>query len=371
VAVIGAATALMAATIGLAQTDIKKVLAYSTVSQLGYMFLAAGVGAYSAAIFHLGTHAFFKALLFLGSGSVIHAMSGEQDMRSMGGLKSHLPTTYRTFLIATIAIAGIPPLAGFFSKDEILAGAFAGGHYLLWTVGLLTAGLTACYMFRAVYLTFFGKFRGTHEQEHHLHESPAVMTVPLMILAIGAIGSGWLGLPGKALGNEHLNWIHHFLAPVIATLPAGEHAAAVPPAVLGEHHLSLGLEWGLMLVSVAVAVIGILIARRLWGGDRGLQAEETFAAKAPAVQRTLQNKYWVDELYDALFVRPLVWLSDNVLYRGVDAGLIDGAAVNGSARLVRGLASGVLRHAQSGLAQGYLFLMVLGTLAIAGYLVLG
>jgi NADH-quinone oxidoreductase subunit L len=318
VAVIGALTAIVAATIGLAQNDIKKVLAYSTVSQLGYMFLAAGVGAYSAAIFHLGTHAFFKALLFLGSGSVIHAMSGEQDMRSMGGLRKQLPTTYRTFLIATVAIAGIPPLAGFFSKDEILAGAFEGGHYLLWTVGLITAGLTACYMFRAVFLTFYGKFRGTHEQEHHLHESPAVMTVPLMILAVGAVVAGWVGLPGKALGNEHLNWIHHFLSPVIAELPVGEGAEHA------EHGLSLGLEWGLILVSVAVAVAGILIARRLWGGERGLQGDQAFAARFPAVQRTLENKYWVDEAYDRWIVRPLAGLA-RLCWKVIDVLIIDGS----------------------------------------------
>jgi NADH-quinone oxidoreductase subunit L len=315
VAVIGALTAIFAATIGLAQNDIKKVLAYSTVSQLGYMFLAAGVGAYSAAIFHLGTHAFFKALLFLGSGSVIHAMSGEQDMRAMGGLRSHLPTTYRTFLIATVAIAGIPPLAGFFSKDEILAGAFAGGHYALWTVGLLTAGLTACYMFRVVYLTFFGEFRGSAEQAHHLHESPAVMTVPLVVLAVGAVGAGWVGLPGKALGNEGLNWIHHFLAPVIAPVESAAH---------GEHAVSLGLEWGLILVSVAVAVVGILIARRAWGGERGLRGDEAFAARLPAVQRTLANKYWVDEAYDRYVVRPLAALA-RACWKVVDVLLIDGS----------------------------------------------
>jgi len=348
VAVIGALTAIVAATIGLAQNDIKKVLAYSTVSQLGYMFLAAGVGAYSAAIFHLGTHAFFKALLFLGSGSVIHAMSGEQDMRSMGGLKAHLPTTYRTFLIATIAIAGIPPLAGFFSKDEILAGAFEGGHYILWTVGLLTAGLTACYMFRAVFLTFYGKFRGTHEQEHHLHESPAVMTVPLIVLAVGAVVSGWLGLPGKALGNEHLNWIHHFLDPVIAKLPAHEAEAAA------EHGMSVGLEWGLMLVSVAVAIAGILIARRLWGGERGLQGDEAFAARFPAIQRTLENKYWVDEAYDATVVRG-TWSLAALLHR-FDAGVIDGFFVNGlGARftLVNSMASGLFdKYVVDGLVNG-------------------
>ena len=191
-------TAIFAATIGLAQNDIKKVLAYSTVSQLGYMFLAAGLGAYSAAIFHLFTHAFFKALLFLGSGSVIHAMGGEQDMTKMGGLKEKLPATYRTFLVGTVALAGIPPLAGFFSKDAILGAAAEHGQWVLWTIGWVTAGLTALYMFRAVFMTFYGTFRGTEEQAHHLHESPAVMTVPLWVLAFGAVFAGFLGVPGAA-----------------------------------------------------------------------------------------------------------------------------------------------------------------------------
>src|SRR3954466_5017179 len=228
VAVIGAATAIFAATIGLAQTDIKKVLAYSTVSQLGYMFLAAGLGAYSAALFHLMTHAFFKALLFLGSGSVIHAMGGEQDMRKMGGLRKHLPTTYKTFVIGSLAIAGIPPFAGFFSKDEILGSAAQHGEWVLYGVGLLTAGLTAFYMFRAVFMTFWGDFRGTHEQEHHLHESPPSMTVPLWVLAIGAILAGLVGLP-KLLG-EHVNLFHNFSDPIIYRIvghPIGEHEMAV------------------------------------------------------------------------------------------------------------------------------------------------
>ncbi|MCL4837073.1 MAG: NADH-quinone oxidoreductase subunit L, partial [Thermoanaerobaculia bacterium] len=287
VAGVGAATALFAATIGLAQDDIKKVLAYSTVSQLGYMFLGAGVGAYTAAIFHLGTHAFFKALLFLGAGSVIHAMSGEQDIRKMGGLAKALPATYGTFLVATVAIAGIPPLAGFFSKDEILAGAFAGHHYVLWGVGLLTAGLTACYMWRLLTLTFWGEFRGTAEQRHHLHESPRVMTVPLLLLAVGAVGAGWIGIPsGMTFHAVDLNWLHHWLEPVVRPLSGAGH-----------HGLTLGVEWALILGSVAVAVAGILVARRLWG-RRGVGADDAFAAKLPRVQRTLSNKYWVDELYD-------------------------------------------------------------------------
>jgi NADH-quinone oxidoreductase subunit L len=276
------------------------------------MFLGAGVGAYTAAIFHLGTHAFFKALLFLGSGSVIHAMSGEQDMRKMGGLAKHLPVTYRTFLIATVAIAGIPPLAGFFSKDEILAGAFGGGHYLLWAVGLLTAGLTACYMFRAVYLTFHGEFRGTHEQAHHLHESPKVMTVPLVVLAVGAVAAGWIGIPaGMTFGAVDLNWFHHFLGPVVE--PVGEG---------GEHHMTLGVEWALIVGSVAVAVCGILLARRWWG-RRGVAADAAFAERFPAVQRTLANKYWVDEAYDAAIVRPLAWLA-RMCWKVVDTLIIDG-----------------------------------------------
>ena len=215
VAVVGAVTAIFAATIGLAQNDIKKVLAYSTVSQLGYMFLAAGLGAYSAAIFHLFTHAFFKALLFLGSGSVIHAMGGEQDMTKMGGLKAKLPATYRTFLVGTVALAGIPPLAGFFSKDAILGAAAEHGQWVLWTIGWVTAGLTALYMFRAVFMTFYGTFRGTEEQAHHLHESPAVMTVPLWVLAFGAVFAGFLGVPALLGGADRF---HHFLAPVLAPL---------------------------------------------------------------------------------------------------------------------------------------------------------
>ncbi len=313
VAGVGAATALFAATIGLAQDDIKKVLAYSTVSQLGYMFLGAGVGAYTAAIFHLGTHAFFKALLFLGAGSVIHAMSGEQDIRKMGGLAKALPATYGTFLVATVAIAGIPPLAGFFSKDEILAGAFAGHHYVLWGVGLLTAGLTACYMWRLLTLTFWGEFRGTAEQRHHLHESPRVMTVPLLLLAVGAVGAGWIGIPsGMTFHAVDLNWLHHWLEPVVRPLSGAGH-----------HGLTLGVEWALILGSVAVAVAGILVARRLWG-RRGVGADDAFAAKLPRVQRTLSNKYWVDELYDAILIRPLAAVA-RFFWKVVDTLVIDGS----------------------------------------------
>ncbi len=321
VAVVGALTAIFAATIGLAQNDIKKVLAYSTVSQLGYMFLAAGLGAYSAAIFHVMTHAFFKALLFLGSGSVIHAMGGEQDMRKMGGLKKHLPHTYKTFVIGAAAIAGVPGLAGFFSKDEILHNAAAGGHWILWAVGMVTAGLTAFYMFRAVFMTFHGPFRGTHEQEHHLHESPPSMTGPLWILAVGAVIAGWVGIPKiLTLGFLPENVFGHFLEPVFAPIlaPIGEHHA---------HHVSAGLEIGLMLGAIAVGAIGIFLAWRAYGGERGTAADDAFAARLPGAQRVLANKYYVDEIYDATVIRGF-WATCRGLFR-FDAGFIDGFLVNG------------------------------------------
>jgi NADH-quinone oxidoreductase subunit L len=320
VAVIGALTAIFAATIGLAQNDIKKVLAYSTVSQLGYMFLAAGLGAYSAAIFHLMTHAFFKALLFLGSGSVIHATGGEQDMRKMGGLKKHLPATYKTFLIGSLAIAGIPPLAGFFSKDEILHAAAANNQWVLWAVGLLTAALTAFYMFRAVHMTFHGEFRGTPEQEHHLHESPPVMTVPLWVLAVGAVGAGFVGLP--AVLGENANRFHHFLEPVVVEIEG--HPAAVP-------HIAAALAWGLIGIAIVVAVTGILLAGRLYGRRRGLATEEAWERHLPAVRRILANKYYVDELYDATVVRG-TWALAYALYL-FDVKVIDGMLVHGARNL--------------------------------------
>jgi len=317
VAAIGATTAIFAATIGLAQTDIKKVLAYSTVSQLGYMFLAAGLGAYTAAIFHLATHAFFKALLFLGSGSVIHAMGGEQDMRQMGGLKKKLPVTYWTFLVATLAISGIPPLAGFFSKDEILAAAVGQERWVLYGIGLFTAGLTACYMFRAVYLTFHGTFRGTEEQAHHVHESPPVMTGPLVILAIGAAVAGFAGIPavfGEIFGGgEDVNWIHHFLHPVYAEV---QHAEP--------HHMAVGTEIFFIVLSVVVAVIGIFVASRFYGGKTGLSKGKQMAERFPAVHRLLTNKYYVDEIYDAVIIRPLARIS-RFFWKGVDGKVIDGS----------------------------------------------
>ena len=379
VAVIGCLTAVMAATIAITQTDIKKVLAYSTVSQLGYMFLACGVGAYTAAIFHVFTHAFFKALLFLGSGSVIHAMGGEQDMRRMGGLRRYLPVTYRTFLVGTVAIAGIPPLAGFFSKDEILAQTFAagGGYRVLWLVGLATAGLTACYMFRAVYLTFHGEFRGTAEERNHLHESPPVMTMPLVVLAIGAAVTGLIGIP-PAMTFHAADWnlFHHFLEPSIA------HIAGHEP----HGHLSLAVEWVLMVVSVGVAVAGILLARRTWGGTAGLAQGEAWAQRFPAVHRVLSNKYYVDEAYDATVVAG-TWGLARALSR-FDAGVIDGL-VNFSRHLtvVTALLSGffdryvvdglvnlvgyalaqssrVFRKVQTGLVSQYALVVAVGVLAL-------
>jgi NADH-quinone oxidoreductase subunit L len=319
VAVVGAATALFAATIGIAQNDIKKVLAYSTVSQLGYMFLAAGVGAYKAAIFHLGTHAFFKACLFLGSGSVIHAMGGEQDIRKMGGLRKHLPATFATFGISTLAIAGIPGLAGFFSKDEILGATFLShvpASKVLWAVGLATALLTAAYMSRLVFLTFYGEFRGTHEQEHHLHESPRVMTIPLWILAAGAVVAGWVGIPGgmwELFGAHSHDWLAGLLAPVVAEIPG--HAVEA-------HHASHALEAALIAASIAAALVGIGLAARLWL-RRGLGADEAFAARAPRLQRLLEEKWRVDELYDRIVVRPLARLS-RFCWKVVDELIIDG-----------------------------------------------
>jgi NADH-quinone oxidoreductase subunit L len=314
VAVIGAATAIFAATIGLVQTDIKKVLAYSTVSQLGYMFLAAGLGAYTAAVFHLMTHAFFKALLFLGSGSVIHAMGGEQDMRKMGGLKKYMPKTYWTFVIGSGALAGLPPLAGFFSKDEILHSAAAGGHWVLYAVGLITAALTAFYTFRAVNMTFHGQFRGTHDQEHHLHESPPVMTVPLLVLAVGAVVAGFVGLP-----VERLNAFHHFLEPVIYQI-AGHEA--------GEHATSTLFNLVLLVTAIVVAVGFTLLAVRLYGAAKGLSTDEAMERRFPAAHRVLSNKYYVDELYDKTVIGG-TWALARTLFR-FDAGFIDGVLVNGT-----------------------------------------
>ncbi|GGK61767.1 NADH dehydrogenase subunit L [Rufibacter glacialis] len=345
VAIIGLATALFAATIGLFQNDIKKVLAYSTVSQLGYMFLALGVMAYSSSLFHVLTHAFFKALLFLGAGSVIHAMSGEQDLRKMGGLKKALPITFLTFLIGTLAISGIPPFAGFFSKDELLAHVFMHSK-VMWAFGLLTSFMTAFYMFRLLYLAFFGNFRGTEEQRQHLHESPAVMTIPLIILAILSTIGGFMGLPA-VFSQNHL--LGNFLSPIY------ELARRAVPSAFEAHHLSHETEYILMAISVAVAVVAIILAYFIYGKKRTVPAEEG-AALSP-LHKLVYNKYYVDELYNGLIVKPVMGLSTG-LYRFVERGIID-PIVNGFGKGVLG-GGRSLRFVQSGATGSYLLLMVLG-----------
>jgi NADH-quinone oxidoreductase subunit L len=358
VAIVGALTAIFAASIGMAQTDIKKVLAYSTVSQLGYMFMAAGVGAYTAAIFHVGTHAFFKALLFLGSGSVIHAMGGEQDMRQMGGLKKALPATHLTFWIGTLAIAGLPPLAGFFSKDEILHATAESGHWWLWLVGLITAGLTAFYMARAFYLTFHGRFRGTHEQEHHLHESPLWMTIPLWILAAGAVAAGWVGIPKLFSGGRDLNLFHNFLEPVIVRLPQGAEA--------GEPNMGAGLEWGLILLTVALAAGMMWFARSIYRPADGLERGGAWVRRFPWLHRLLVNKWYVDEIYDRAIVRPLAALAA-FFWKVVDVVLIDGT-VNAGAWLTE-LTGDVGRFSTTGNVRNYALYFFLGVILLLGWLV--
>jgi NADH-quinone oxidoreductase subunit L len=352
VAWVGALTALFAASIGLAQNDIKRVLAYSTVSQLGYMFLACGVGAFGAGIFHLMTHAFFKALLFLGAGSVIHALSDEQDLRRMGGLAPRLPWTHGTMLIATLAIAGIPPFAGFFSKDEILAGAFGSGHLVIWVMGLLGAVLTAFYMFRLYILTFRGSSRLTHEAEHHLHESPPSMIAPLVVLAVLSAVGGLVGPPLIEGGNPFTRW----LAPVFA---GGHGAAGAHGAHGGGHALPLGVEIGLIVLSVAVAAAGIAGAFRtyLWSPETATRLREQLAG----LHRTLLNKYWVDELYDSIAVRPVYNLAQ-AFWRFWDTKIVDGT-VNGVGYTLEGV-SAVLRLFQTGFVGTYAFFITLGVAAL-------
>jgi NADH-quinone oxidoreductase subunit L len=343
VAWVGGLTALFAASIGIAQNDIKKVLAYSTVSQLGLMFLALGVGAYGTAMFHLMTHAFFKALLFLGAGSVIHAMGGEQDIRKMGGLRKKLPTTFITFFIATLAISGIPPFAGFFSKDEILAEAFAHSP-ALWVLGFAASLLTAYYMFRLLFLTFYGSFRGTHEQEHHLHESPFSMTIPLMVLALLSTIAGFIGMP-EVFGGSHK--LREYLSPVLGDLPKGE-----------EHALSAGTEIGLMVITVALIVVIIFITRRQFikSTAEGMEDENQ-----KGFFKVLAHKYYVDELYDAVIVRPADALS-GLFYTVIDINIIDGI-VNGAGKL-SAISSRLVRRLQSGSIGFYLFAMVVSIIII-------
>jgi NADH-quinone oxidoreductase subunit L len=348
VGIVGAATAVFAASIGLLQNDIKKVLAYSTVSQLGYMFMGLGAMAYSASMFHVITHAFFKALLFLGAGSVIHAMSDEQDIRSMGGLRKKLPVTFITFLIGTWAISGLPPFAGFFSKDEILAHVFEHNK-VLWVLGVIGSFMTSFYMFRLLFLTFFGKFRGTHEQEHHLHESPFSMTLPLIVLAILSAFGGYIGVPEVLHGANHLA---EFMSPLFDT------AKQINPSAFAATTLSHSDEYMLMAISVGIALIAAITAYVMY-----IQKESVPAAdqvEKSAIQRVIYNKYYVDEIYDAVFVKPMNTLS-NALYSFGEF-FID-LFVNGTAKLVR-ILSGVLRKTQTGSTGDYVFAMVLGIVVI-------
>ena len=395
VAVVGTATALFAGTIGLVQNDIKRVLAYSTVSQLGYMFLAMGVGAFGAGIFHLYTHAFFKALLFLGSGAVIHALHGEQDIRHMGGLKKHLPITYWTFMIGSLAIAGVPLLSGFFSKDEILFETFAGGHQLLWIVGALTSLLTATYMFRLVHLTFHGeeRFGGAHGHDSHvvpahathaapahpthsthgthLHDAPAPMAFALIVLALGSVLAGYIGVP-PALGGH--NALGTWLEPAFQATNCGAPVTTGPLAGLavenclpgeepGGEHENAGLELGLMIVSSLIAFAGIGLAWFLWIKNREIPGR--LAAQFPGVHQTLLNKYYVDEAYDATIVQPIKLVSQEGLWRGFDVKVVDGA-VNGAGYLVSGV-SIVLRLVQNGSVKTYAASTFLGAVAILAY----
>ncbi len=348
VAVIGGFTAIFAASIALVQNDIKKVLAYSTVSQLGYMFMALGVGAWTAGIFHLVAHGFFKGLLFLCSGAVIHALADEQDMRRMGGLKNKMKITYWTFVVGALAISGFPGLAGFFSKDAVLGGAFRGGYWYLWLVGIVAAFMTAFYMFRLIFMTFHGEYRGDPEVYGHAHEAPPSMTVPLVILAVpSAIIGALLGLPPE---NGHID---RLLEPVFEF------------AVAGEHHVFGGLDAGLMALSALVGIGGILLAWLFYVRRPGLP--RLAGERSGFLYPLLLNKYWMDEIYFALIVNPLRRLSD-WLWRGFDVAGIDGV-VNGTARLFRGIGAG-LRPIQKGEVHAYLLNMTLGLGLLALVLIL-
>jgi NADH-quinone oxidoreductase subunit L len=404
VAIVGALTAIFAATIALVQNDIKRVLAYSTISQLGYMFLALGVGAFAAGVFHVFTHAFFKALLFLGSGSVIHAMSGQQDMQHMGGLRHKIKTTFGTMLVGTLAISGIPGFAGFFSKDAILWETWsreAGAYRYLWYIAFLTALMTSFYMFRLIYLTFFGKPRMPHDVEHHVHESPKSMTVPLIILAVCSIGAGWLGMPHSLGGTNRFD---KFLEPVFAkeaqVMEEGGKAAQVAAGEKQVEHTD-PLEYALMFASVGAAIAGWFLARRAYEkADRGYQ--EPINELSPRVYKTLFRKYYVDEFYD-WFVTGRKKVADARLgimglgevcsqfdsgvidgtVNGVgwstresgtvstwwDKWIIDGLFVNGVAYATRPL-SYLARVVQWGLVQWYALVMVAGLVCFVVYYVI-
>jgi NADH-quinone oxidoreductase subunit L len=352
IAVIGALTAVFAATMGITATDIKKVLAYSTVSQLGYMFAAAGVGAWTAAIFHLMTHAFFKALLFLGAGSVIHGQHGEQDITRMGGLRAKMPVTFLTFLTATLAIAGIFPLAGFFSKDEILWGAWSAGHKVVWGSLAFAAGLTAFYMFRLAFLVFYGKYRGDHHTFDHAHESPKSMTVPLSVLAVLSAIGGWIGIPAALSGGKDLNVFHHWLAPAVAGAHGGAEAA--------EHGASL--EIALMGLALAIALTGIGFAWIVYRKREGMAA--SIASAFRPVYVLWRNLYWVDELYEAVILKPFYAISR--FFAGFDRWVVDGL-VNATG-IVADVAGQLLKLFQTGYVRNYALLFLMGVVAILVYL---
>jgi len=372
VAVVGVATAFFAGTIGLVQNDIKRVLAYSTVSQLGYMFLAMGVGAFSAGIFHLYTHAFFKALLFLGSGAVIHALGGEQDLRRMGGLKDALPVTYWTFLIGALAISGVPGLSGFFSKDEILFRDYAAGHTVLWVVGLLTSLLTAIYMFRLVFMAFHGPRHGVDGHPHstpephaadapdHLHDAPKPMALALVALAAGSIVAGYIGMPHVF---SSVNRFDEFLAPSFgqARVEQTTRSASEPVESAEEH--SGQLELALMGVSAVAAVGGIGIAMFFFLKNR--EASARVAERFIGLYTVLRNKYYVDEIYDAAIVQPTRIVAEEGLWKVVDVRVIDGS-VNGVADSVRGW-SELLRRLQTGSVRAYAASLFFGVVAVLGY----
>jgi NADH-quinone oxidoreductase subunit L len=355
VAVIGAATAFFAATIGLTQFDIKRVLAYSTVSQLGYMFLALGVGSFTAGVFHLMTHAFFKALLFLGAGSVMHAMSNRTDMRIMGGLKQHLPVTYWTMLIGTLAIAGIPGFSGFFSKDEILWQAFTGinGHPLLWLIGLIAAAITTFYMFRLIFMTFFGTLRADHEISHHVHESPKVMTLPLVALAVLSVIGGYVGIPAILGGSNHFE---HFLQPVFEASEKIRHQYSATAA----GHFSHSMEWGLMAAVLLITLASLYLAHLFYVRKTDLPAQVT--QKIKGLYTLVYNKYFIDELYEGAVTKPLQSASNSFLWKIVDVKGIDGL-VNGIGRFVAN-SGRALTVIQTGYVQNYALIFVLGVIAL-------
>ena len=370
VAIIGTLTAIFAASIGIVQTDIKKVLAYSTISQLGYMFMACGVADYVGGIFHLVTHAFFKGLLFLAAGSVIHGLGGEQDMRQMGGLRKYLPYTFWSMTFATFAIAGLPPFAGFFSKDQILFATWSSGAHILWLIGVITAGMTSFYMFRLWFLTFFGEYRGPnpanggHGPGGHghgaPHESPWVMVVPLMILAVLSLIGGWIGVPHSLGGSDRFG---HFLSPVVQSAASPEISST--PGENPAEQESGSSELTFTVISVAVALLGLLLA--WWMYYKQPELPDRIAKAAGGLYTFVLEKYKVDELYGTVIIQPIIALSANVFWKGIDRGLIDGA-VDGSAAGAQET-SDALRHMQSGNIRSYAGWIAVGATAVIAFMV--